>query len=292
MDHKNIRNSLKNFPWLYSLLRNLYRAFDLNRSGGRTYLDVVKTFPLYRPCGAGRYKARAQLTIQSINQTLPFLSELVKFLNGGLIAVTDIVDFPKNDKDLISALELKKYFDSYGSDKSTGHNFHFLYGSILSSKDKIKNIFEIGLGTNNKDVVSNMGAKGSPGASLRAFRDYCPNAAIFGADIDKRILFQEDRIATYFLDQTDPSTFVDIAPKLPKEFDLVIDDGLHSPNTNIESLKFGLQIIKKDGWVVIEDIAYESIPLWQVISALLGSKYSCSILTADGAIVFAVKRLV
>jgi hypothetical protein len=64
-------------------------------------------------------------------------------------------------------------------------------------------LLEIGLGTNNTDVVSNMGSEGVPDASLRAFRDYLPNARIYGAGIDKRILFEESRIKTYFADQTD-----------------------------------------------------------------------------------------
>ena len=55
------------------------------------------------------------------------------------------------------------------------------------------NIFEVGLGTNNVDVPSNMGKDGKPGASLRAWRDYFPNA-----DIDTRILFKEDKIQTFY----------------------------------------------------------------------------------------------
>ena len=69
------------------------------------------------------------------------------------------------------------------------------------------NILEIGLGTNNVDVVSNMGRDGIPGASLRAFRDYLINSKIYGADIDKSILFSEERIETYFVDQTNDTSF-------------------------------------------------------------------------------------
>ena len=61
----------------------------------------------------------------------------------------------------------------------------------MKSQKSVNKIFEIGLGTNNIDIVSTMGKKGHPGASLRAFRDFCPNAEIYGADFDSRILFQE-----------------------------------------------------------------------------------------------------
>ena len=45
---------------------------------------------------------------------------------------------------------------------------------------------------------------GKPGASLRVWRDYFPNAIIYGADIDKDILFAEERIKTFYIDQLDP----------------------------------------------------------------------------------------
>ena len=38
-------------------------------------------------------------------------------------------------------------------------------------------------------------------ASLYMWQEYFPNAEIFGADVDKRILFNEGRIKTYFVDQ-------------------------------------------------------------------------------------------
>ena len=39
-----------------------------------------------------------------------------------------------------------------------------------------------------------MGSEGVPLASLRAWRDYFKNANIYGADIDKGILKDEERI--------------------------------------------------------------------------------------------------
>ena len=39
---------------------------------------------------------------------------------------------------------------------------------------------------------------------MRALRDYFPNANIFGADIDKNILFNDqNRIKTFYVDQLD-----------------------------------------------------------------------------------------
>lgn len=264
----------------------------LEGTAGKSRLDVLSSFPLYLPNSAGKYKDRAPLTIQTINQTFPFLSQLIHTINGSLLPVEDIASFPKGQEEKASVDKLKVKFDAYGSDKANHHNYHHLYGAILKNPDSVSNIFEIGLGTNNTDVVSNMGAAGKPGASLRAFRDYCPNAKVHGADIDKRILFTEERIETFHIDQTDPATFAALLPKLSSSFDLVIDDGLHSPNANIESLRFGLQIVRQGGWVVVEDIVEEAICLWQVVAALLpASRYSSHIFRAEGGIVFAVQRL-
>ena len=53
------------------------------------------------------------------------------------------------------------------------------------------------MGTNDTNVLSNMGPEGKPLASLRAWRDYFQNANIYGADIDKNILKDEDRIKMF-----------------------------------------------------------------------------------------------
>ena len=71
-------------------------------------------------------------------------------------------------------------------------------------KNNNLNIFELGLGTNNTDVAYNMGPSGRPGASLKSWKEFLPNSMIYGADIDKIVLFNEDRIKTFYCDQTNP----------------------------------------------------------------------------------------
>ena len=87
--------------------------------------------------------------------------------------------------------ELAALFNKYGSDKSGTHNYHLIYASILNRNAPL-NIFEVGLGTNNPRVPSNMGENGRPGAAERALRDWAPKANIYGADIDRDILFTEE----------------------------------------------------------------------------------------------------
>jgi hypothetical protein len=102
----------------------------------------------------------------------------------------------------------------------------------------IADILEVGLGTDNDAVASNMGAAGKPGASLRAFRELLPHARIYGADVDRSILFDEENIQTFFVDQTDFQSIDALDEAIGHDFDLIIDDGLHSPDANLAMLIF------------------------------------------------------
>lgn len=287
---KPLKEFLKKFPLLVKIKRLVWSNVSLSR--GVTRHNILVAFPSFIPYSAGSYSEKSALTIKSINRTFPRLSSLLSSLNDLRFIEKNIMEFSEGESERESVLRLKKVLDAYGSDKATLHNYHHLYGAILSNSDDVKLVFEVGLGTNNTDVVSNMGVSGRPGASLRAFREFLPNAIIYGADIDKRVLFEEERIKTFFVDQTDPKSFQVLHDKLPNEFDLVIDDGLHSPDANIETLKFGLQKVKVGGWVVIEDIGREARPIWEVVSGLLPKIYESYLIMADGGtLVFAVRKL-
>jgi len=165
--------------------------------------------------------------------------------------IIDISLFSNEKSDILGKI-LKKN----GSDKSSKHNYHHMYSYILNdiSSEKI-NILEIGLGTNDPKLVSSMGSDGRPGASLYAFKQYLPNANIYGADIDKNILFNEKQIKTCYVDQLDIKTFENIKNTFGDiKYDLIIDDGLHSIAANLNTLLFALNNIKINGWIVIEDI--------------------------------------
>ena len=119
---------------------------------------------------------------------------------------------------------------SFGSDKGKRlHNYSVVYDWLLSRfrREKLQ-IFELGLGTNKVGAPSSMGPNGKPGASLRAWREYLPQAQIYGADIDRDILFAEDRIRTFWTDQRDPKAIRALWHQLDGvSFDVMIDDGLH-----------------------------------------------------------------
>jgi len=185
--------------------------------------------------------------------------------------------------------ELGELFRKHGSDKSTEHDYFEVYGSILAAKrsEPIR-ILEIGLGTNNLAYQSNMGLGGRPGASLRAFRDWASKADVIGADIDREILFEEDRLRTWFVDQTDSHTLQALASQVGPGFDLIIDDGLHLPNANLNSIEALLPLLKSDGTMVVEDIDPIHLHYWQVASAVMAG-YDTYLTERRGGYIFVIR---
>jgi len=89
---------------------------------------------------------------------------------------------------------------------------------------------------------------------LRAWRDYFKNANIYGADIDKSILFAENRIKTFFLDQTDKNSVIKMWSDLNKKnFDLIVDDGLHTYEAAIILFENSIECLSENGIYIIED---------------------------------------
>ncbi len=162
---------------------------------------------------------------------------------------------------------LNYLFDLYGSDKGTLSDltkkpypwFAHTYGAYYSKlydhcRDNIKLVFECGLGTNNPNLISSMNINGKPGASLRAWRDYFKNAKIYGADIDKNILFEEDRIKTFYLDQTKKKSIVKMWSDIDEiDFDLIVDDGLHTYEAAIVLFENSIKYLRNNGIYIIED---------------------------------------
>lgn len=168
-----------------------------------------------------------------------------------------------SELNLNKSTELCEIMGFYGSDKGhkninkTRHNYTILYYELFKNlKNNKMRIFELGLGTNNTDVPSNMGSNGKPGASLFGWRDFFPNSSIYGADIDRRILFESERIKTYYCDQTDANSIREMWENedLREEFDIIIEDGLHTYEANICFLENSIHKININGIYIIEDL--------------------------------------
>ncbi len=174
---------------------------------------------------------------------------------------------------------LRKLFDFHGSDKGSSHGYSLLYAHLLQKVDlkgKFR-ILEIGLGTNRATVPSNMGPGGRPGASLRAWRDMGESIEVVGLDVDRKVLINEDRISSFYLDQLDMQTWASI-PTIVTEagFDLIVDDGLHAPLANLNTVISCLPLLKKGGVIVIEDIPKRALPVWTLAKRLIEETYDVS----------------
>jgi len=139
------------------------------------------------------------------------------------------------------------------------HNYTTFYYRLF--KDfQLRNlrIFELGLGTNNVNLPSNMGAHGRPGASHYGWAEFFPNSLIFGADIDTDILFQTERIKTFYCDQTNPEIIKQMwdEPALKENYDIIVEDGLHTFSANVTFFENSIHKLKPNGYFIIEDILH------------------------------------
>lgn len=172
--------------------------------------------------------------------------------------------YQKSPHSLLNAL-----CDTYGSDKGEivpdghpypwpSHTYAYFYELLFQLKRQdVRAVLECGLGTNNPNVTSNMGVKGRPGASLRVWRDFFPQAQIIGVDIDAGVLFEEERIKTYQCDQTSAdsiASFVERAQVQPTSMDIIIDDGLHEFAAGVSFFENTIDYLTDDGLYIIEDV--------------------------------------
>jgi len=168
----------------------------------------------------------------------------------------------ENLNHLYESTELCEIMGRNGSDKGNkdltkSHNYTTVYYKLFKNlKQEPLNIFELGLGTNNVDVPSNMGLDGRPGASHYGWAEFFPKSKVYGAEIDKRVLFNTDRIKTFYCDQTNEEIINDMWNNDTLrniEFDIIIEDGLHQHEAQIRFFKNSIHKVKSGGYYVIED---------------------------------------
>lgn len=169
--------------------------------------------------------------------------------------------------------ELAKLCDFYGTDKGEikphghpydpipSHSYTDYYSSLFFyCRNDVKKVFECGIGTTNPNIPSAVEPNVTPGSSLRVWRDYFPNANIYGADIDKTILFTEERIKTFYINQLDPATIYDCWAQINEtDFDLIVDDGLHTFEAGSTLFAHSIQRLSKTGIYIIEDVHADNL---------------------------------
>ena len=129
--------------------------------------------------------------------------------------------------------------DLDGSDKGTSHSYDKIYDALfLPYKNTATSILEIGIRT---------------GAALNGYSEYFYNANIYGIDIEDQILPQYKNIprtSIYFGDALNQNTI----NHFNTTYDIIIEDGSHLIEHQIQHFKDFSKFIKPGGIYIIEDV--------------------------------------
>jgi hypothetical protein len=220
---------------------------------------------------SANYDKYPNLWMKNIELFIPQLFELISINTNYKSYIIDMNDIILQNKECnIDAKIIQSLFYKYGSDKAS--NYFEFYAFILNKfKDNNIRLLEVGLGTNDPTLISTMGnGTYKCGGSLRTFREYLPHSFIYGADVDKNCLFNEQNINTFFVDQLNIGTFDNLYQMCGnKKFDVIIDDGLHCISANLNTIIFALQNINNKGVIIIEDIPIDRIKAYKTIDYIL-----------------------
>lgn len=141
----------------------------------------------------------------------------------------------------------------HSSDKCPriGHCYTpFYYTFLKNRRTSIKKVLEIGIGTENyKKYIPNY----KVGASLFMWRDFFPNAKVFGADIERASLFSDERIATYYCDERKEADIKNLVLQIGSDIDLVIDDASHHIADQTFLFKTLMPLLNPSVTYVVED---------------------------------------
>lgn len=109
-----------------------------------------------------------------------------------------------------------------------------------------RKILEVGIGT--KEAMAHMPVY-LPGASLFMWRDYFPNAEIWGVDVDPRAQVSAPRIRSVLSDSRHP----ELPEQIGQDFDLIVDDGSHEVENQWQTFLTLFPLVRDGGLYIIED---------------------------------------
>lgn len=133
------------------------------------------------------------------------------------------------------------------------HNYTFIYDELFREyKHNNINIFEMGVGVPN--------CMSSWAGSLKGWKEYFPNSIIHSADFDKDYLYCDDRITSYYVNQEDKQSIVDMWNLIGDiSYDIMVDDDSHTETSNYLFYVNSIHKLKKGGIYIIEDINLDFI---------------------------------
>jgi 8-demethyl-8-alpha-L-rhamnosyltetracenomycin-C 2'-O-methyltransferase len=149
--------------------------------------------------------------------------------------------------------ELCEIAFKYGADKCPQINHMytpFYYDYFSPMRQTVKKVFEFGIGNRRiKYAIPHY----QMGASLRMWRDFFPNAQVYGADYAKGSVFSDERITTYYANEDIKEDIEGLVEKIGSDIDIVIDDASHHVAQQIFLFKTLMPLLQKGVIYVIED---------------------------------------
>ena len=143
-------------------------------------------------------------------------------------------------------IDINKYY----TDKFTTHSYNDLYNNLFNQiRNQSKHILEIGIGAFQQ----------KNGGSLLLWKMYFKNALIHGVDMYSEdrvydIILNDNSIKTYLNSNAYKIEFVEEFKKQNIFFDVIIDDGEHTLETNCKCVELYSNLLTNNGILIIEDI--------------------------------------
>lgn len=151
----------------------------------------------------------------------------------------------------------------YGTDKcpQLKHAYTPYYYEIFKDKQKtVKKVLELGIGhykgMDKNEWVFDPGLNRNyhRGASLYMWRDFFPNALIYGADRVPEAIFQDQRIATVLVDERNKLDLENLIRQTGSDIDIFIDDASHKVSDQIFAARVLLPLLNDNITYIIEDV--------------------------------------
>lgn len=136
----------------------------------------------------------------------------------------------------------KELYEKYHSDKT---KFAKFYDFWLSQK-KFTNILEIGA---------------YKGGSMRAMKEFYPEAKITGVDSDVIFKNESPDLDIIIGNQADTNFLSTIVPYMGTP-DMIIDDGGHTMSQQINSFRYLFPLLESGGYYIIEDLETSYLKEW------------------------------
>jgi hypothetical protein len=141
-------------------------------------------------------------------------------------------------------------FIKYGTDKGIWGYTEYYERLMEGRRFNVRSVLEVGI-CGYRDIPNNV-----VGASLFVWREYFPNAHIYGIDNDGRFIFNDaERITTAQCDAYDARALKEtiLSFGVPK-YDMIVDDAVHDPEPQIKLMNELAPNLIEGGFYYMEDV--------------------------------------